>query len=156
MLIKYFMNHKPTACEHKKLVFPQELKSVQLLQKDAFLPMLYPDLENKIANKRSDIWILLNLNRLDVTPSMAKMIDDRFASKDMPNPFKGMDDETLFAYVKGKNIQTPAENEVWLDYIENQISTLNSRVAYLNSMKQNEPGSAEPSSAEPQQSQTSA
>lgn len=133
------MNHKPTPCEHKKLVFSQELKSVQLMQKDAFLPMLYPDLENKIANKRSDIWILLNLNRLDVTPSMAKMIDDRFASKDLPNPFKGMDDESLFAYVKGKNTQTPAEYEDWLNYIENQISNLNSRVAFLNSQKQAEP-----------------
>lgn len=130
------MKHKPTPCEHKNLVYSQELKAVQLMQKDAFLSMLYPDLENKICNKRSDIWILLNLNRLEVTPSMAKLIDDRFASKSLPNPFQGMDDDTKFAYVKGKNIQTPAEYENWLNFIEDNLSNLNSRVNYLNSIKE--------------------
>lgn len=100
-----------------------DLKNVIVRQKDQFECMLYDNLDNEkpLANKRADIWLLLNVNRLKFTPSLLQELDKRFASQPFANPFEGMSDDDKLRWSVSKNCQTANEWSRQLEYMEDEL-----------------------------------
>lgn len=76
------------------------------------------------CNIDNDAVLLLNSRRLDFADpkTVADIVRRRFSDKSVSSPFDGMDDNMIFANIKGRHIQSYSELDNYCEYLSAGLS----------------------------------
>lgn len=112
----------------------QKLKTIIVKSDDPFENLLKYNSDPNSFNSHSDVWLLTNLNRLNMAnpTEVARMIDERFKERSVSNPYANMSDEDIFNTIKSKNIQSASELSAWVDYLSAEQTKVRSEIDKLN------------------------
>ncbi len=97
--------------------FPSESK---FYEPHPFEDLLFTTDENGVSELHSDVYLIMNAERLsqsidkDTLDYWLRSLPDNH-SKDFTG--SGLDDNHLISYIKDKNIQSPSELKLYLDYL---------------------------------------
>ncbi len=97
--------------------FPSESK---FYEPHPFEDLLFTTDENGVSELHSDVYLIMNAERLsqsidkDTLDYWLRSLPDNH-SKDFTG--SGLDDNYLISYIKDKNIQSPSELKLYLDYL---------------------------------------
>lgn len=110
-------------------ILPDELPSEsKFYQPHPFEDLLFTSDENGVSEIHSDVYILMNAERL--SQSIDKDTLDywlRSLPVDHVKELQGnFDDVQLISYIKDKNIQSPSELKLYMDYLSDKQSGISS------------------------------